>query len=1480
MLQGKFRWKAVLLMVVAFTLLGSGWFMLHRMQRRELHGRFLELAKRAEESDPPQYDRAQRFLRLYLLVKEDDVEALTRYAILLDDKLPETPKPHVLSVYKRILHLDRSNPEIPLRAAKIYAITGDEDEALKLLTPLTNADVINPEVYVLLGHIKAKKVVGGESVQQARWKEAEDYYRKAIDGAPKKLPTYVYLANLLHQSLKKPKEAAKVMNDLVQANEKDAQAFVIRAVFRQSVDSQDRTPEGQQNQTKNLADADADLEIARKLAPKDLGVLLASAHQERLQASLTEDKDKKVGYFEKARQYLKRAGDADRNDPRVLPQLAELEVAANRRDVAIDLYDIAQKKARGKFERNDHLWKLASLLIDDNKPKKAEDAIELLKQNGMQTYYVDFLRARVAVQNKNWSEAISLLESARPLLAMMKRDLAVRADLLLATCFEQIGQMDQQLIVYQRALNLDPKNDTARYGLATTLAAHGRLEDAIVESRAIKGGSLLHARFLIRKNLQLPREQANWKAISKSLDDIVKANPKKESEVSPLHAEVALLQAEVAMAEATGLELQAKSLQASRDEDKDKGKGKEAKAKLQEANQRFADASKYIEMAKVEAPKSIEPWIAASAVAGRKGDADGTAKALAILSEASAKYPERPEWRIAKLRYVPSKKEDAIPYLQSIGESLDAVQNPDKAVVLRYLADAYERTGNRAEAEKLWRQIVVLQPNQLGVQLSAFDFFVRSENEKGMTDTLAGIKKIEGPSGPVGQFAEAERLIHECGRLVKAQKKLPPEAQPKLAAARRHLNAAAVKRPNWSRIPISLATAAEFEGDVDLAIKHMFEAEKLGNRQTHLLMALASHLKDKNRLVEAQTVLRKLHEVDLAGTHELQMRAAEISLFTQDLGRAYDLTQMAVTGDSKNFKDLLWRGQMLAALDHPTEAEKALRSAINLADDDPRPWMLMVQLRSRSADPEKKKALEVIEEMKAKLPAGKAPFSLAQCYQLIGKNEEAEKAYQEALAAAPNDPDQQKFLLQSVASFYLSSAKPDKAESPLRRLLQTNLNASQEQQMWARRNLARALMAQIDKKHSKDDKKPADENDKEKQAMSFVEQNLAVNPASKEDRLIRALLLGGDDTRRKEAIKEIEALYQGKQMSSDITLVLATLYDAEQDWRQARVLMTNYLSAHPDHVKDQVRLADFVNKLMIHNERNDAEVWFRALQESVKSSKENAKVAEGTARLAGLVRRHPSLARGMSSENVDALRAFADKSGDKINLAAHAELLSGLGRLDEALEICGRLLKDAPVLGISTAVSAVCANKASPKQFAQVEGWVEDARKKAAKSPDDGHQWNLQLALLKERQSNFAEAEVLYRSVLNSKKFNLIAKNNLAFLLGLTGKETEALQHFDSLLTELAKQDPPNEGCEALDSRAAVLRLQGKLVEAEKDIRTALKEAETPYRLFHFAQIQHSAGKSKEARETMLKAIGLGLSVEMVHPLEVKSYETLETLLK
>ena len=94
---------------------------------------------------------------------------------------------------------------------------------------------------------------------------------------------------------------------------------------------------------------------------------------------------------------------------------------------------------------------------------------------------------------------------------------------------------------------------------------------------------------------------------------------------------------------------------------------------------------------------------------------------------------------------------------------------------------------------------------------------------------------------------------------------------------------------------------------------------------------------------------RKLLDQDQAPVAgDLGRLAAEIALRNQQHERALELARQAVSADSRDYRDHIWLGQILWALDRPAQAEQALRHAVALADQAPDAWVALIQYLART----------------------------------------------------------------------------------------------------------------------------------------------------------------------------------------------------------------------------------------------------------------------------------------------------------------------------------------------------------------------------------------------------------------------------------------------------------------------------------------------------------------------------------------------------
>ena len=97
--------------------------------------------------------------------------------------------------------------------------------------------------------------------------------------------------------------------------------------------------------------------------------------------------------------------------------------------------------------------------------------------------------------------------------------------------------------------------------------------------------------------------------------------------------------------------------------------------------------------------------------------------------------------------------------------------------------------------------------------------------------------------------------------------------------------------------------------------------------------------------------------------------------------RALQLARQAVTADSKDYRSLLWLGQLADRAGERAEAERAFRRAVEVADTVPDTWAGLILFLVRT-DPKKVEA--ELDRAKLKVPKNKLPLLLAPCYEVAG----------------------------------------------------------------------------------------------------------------------------------------------------------------------------------------------------------------------------------------------------------------------------------------------------------------------------------------------------------------------------------------------------------------------------------------------------------------------------------------------------------------
>ena len=107
----------------------------------------------------------------------------------------------------------------------------------------------------------------------------------------------------------------------------------------------------------------------------------------------------------------------------------------------------------------------------------------------------------------------------------------------------------------------------------------------------------------------------------------------------------------------------------------------------------------------------------------------------------------------------------------------------------------------------------------------------------------------------------------------------------------------------------------------------------------------------------------------------------------------------------------------------------------------------------------------------------------------------------------------------------------------------------------------------------------------------------------------------------------------------------------------------------------------------------------------------------------------------------------------------------------------------------------------------------------------------MHLADLNDLRGDYAKAEELYREILKDEPGNVVALNNLAWLLAQkTGEGAEALQCVEAAVNGIGRR------ADLLDTRGTVRLSLGQNAAALADFADAVSDTPTAARLFHLAR--------------------------------------------
>lgn len=1178
-----------------------------------------------------------------------------------------------------------------------------------------------------------------------------------------------------------------------------------------------------------------------------------------------------LGHYDEARGFARRGIELEPDRPALWLSLADAERGLGN----VEAWRSALEDGlKANPKDGQILYRLAELQLAEGNAEQAEEAIRQFADADGADALVEYLRACLAQSQGQWIAARNQFDAVRGKLAGLP-ELAKQAEYRLAQCCQYLGEPERQLAALRRAIAADRNYLPARIDAAELLARQGKLDEAMallretIEGKNVPGEALrLWAQLLLAQATTAQPGQRDFSRLRALLDRL----PAESADSTPW----VLLRARM-------LEVEEKS---------------------DEAAQRLAEACR-------KHPEQPELWLARIAIAFRRQDQQQVEQ---LLGEAVKECDDSAALRLVRLQVANGREPDkTAAHLKAAAADAASLAPAEQLSLWKSLAEIAAGAGELEQAAEWCAKIVEREPQDLKARLFELNIAERRKDHEAVAAVVQTIRQLDG-EGPLWHYGEAVRL-----RMM-AEKEKGSESQ--LVEALKHLDAARRQRPEWAQPVVVAAAIHEGRGDLDKAAEDYLAAVEMGVRVPAVCQRAVLVLYERQRYEDAFNLLRRLEAERPDAMSELGTVGSELRLRQNDLAGALAAARNAAR-ESRRPEDHVWLGQMLATSAVAAqqagrteeagallqEAEASLRKGVELDRKQPASWLALVRFLALTGKADE--AQGALSEAEQQLKGDEHLLGRAACYIAVGRLDDAEKCYRDAIAARPKDA----VVLRTAGEFFRARGKTTDSEQTLKDMLALD-NLAESDRLWARRMQAVAIQQRGGQANLL-------------AALALVEENLLADSTSLQDQRLKAILLSSHPGRpeRQQAARTLENLLRGQASAANADrLLLANVYESLGDWtsasRHLRILAAAQrpepaaLEALLRGLLDRGQLREMAGPLARLEELAPASP--AAIRLRIEWLARNGQYDEAMARIQAFRDRpvEPSAnAPSRDQETIalleslgDSLHALektpqAEEFAGKIEtlfrelvdkhpeeMLALAVWLTRQKRVGEALDLTEKSWQDAKLVRVQKTLMEL--QTATAQDGRQAGRLVEIAAAAA-----DKHERPASLVVVEAEAAGAAEdyerAEKCYRELLAKQPTNVVVGNNLAVLLALQGKK---LDEADRLANQAIESAGPNSSL--LDTRAMVRLARGKPREALADLEIAIADARTTSRALHLAQAydqlndRANAGKALDELEKLVSttaassgsakaeaALGEQAAVAAVlarlHPLERPVYRNL-----
>lgn len=880
-----------------------------------------DLLVRRAPDDPKSQDRRARLVELYVetrrYINQREVRYRTAEAVARDYFAIEAKRP-------------RTAPVVPERDAKVHRLLGQ---------------ILVGEA--LLGDLKAitgRKLSGGKTETGAI-----DEFRAAL----KLQPTNVENAELFAALLVDPKlspdpkagkvEAQAVMDRLVEAEKAVGKVTPATRLtrFRFFNLLAAGNPE-------KLKLARAELAEARKIAPKNLDVLLASAE------SALAAKD-----FVEARKILDSVPAKHRDDLVFREFEGRLEVDRFHPELAAENWRKALVSVGGVNAELTFL--VAYFELQLNRVAEAEPLIAQLARilESKDAPEVQCLRALREIKLRRPAKAVTILEKLRLTLSSYEPNLQNRISSVLGQAYEALGDRQKALEQYHIAASLAPTVPSFRIQAARVALLDGDdrgYDQAVEELRRglndMPDEPLLLLQLLeveMARQIRRPPDRRSWNEFERLLDRAVKVVPTAPTLVG----------------------IQADYLAAT--------------GKLDQAVSQAAAAVKHDR-------KDPELWRVWANGLSRQGKLDEAERVLErALAAENAGDQAALRIQLARVLTLQGRGREASERLTRRWQTLPPDQ---RLTVWKAAVDLARDRGQASELRRALVQWAELDPGNPQPALTLLDTAL-ADNDRDALKTATGlIAKLPAYQSVYSSIARLQEILRDPDGIASGDR---AGRAARIAEADKLVLQIQNKTPGLWVGYAQEGLLRELENKPEEALRAYRQARKLGGTNSIIgrMVLLLVRFKRLDELAE----LRR----SFADNPVVDRLAADTSLMLGERDQAEALAAQVVAGEPDGLDVRQWQARVLGNLGESEKAAATLSDFVSRHPGQPAALLslLQFQILLRRPAEEIDKTLKLIDET---IQTDHPEFFRAQAHRIAGDRKEAERLFRLSLAKWPDDP--------------------------------------------------------------------------------------------------------------------------------------------------------------------------------------------------------------------------------------------------------------------------------------------------------------------------------------------------------------------------------------------------------------------------------------------------------------------------------------------